>query len=415
MGGQEDDALVPAAPSVPLRKIFQRFWPYTRPYRRWLWVSLLLVAIAPAIDTLTIWLFKILVDDVLVPRNFGLFLWLVAAYAGLTLLGGLVSFGDDYLSAWISERFLLSLRSSFFRHIQSLSLDFFDRRKLGDIISRLTNDIMSIEELMLTGVTIGLSAILRLAFFIAALFYVEWQLALLALIVAPPFWLLARRFAYLVKQVSRQQRQRSCSISAVAEESPGNIALVQAYNREEQEADRFHRENLGNFQAEMATAKVEALFAPLIDILQLAALLIVIVAGAWELSNGWLTIGGLLVFIAFLSQLYDPVRSLSRLTTVAYAASASAERIVEFLDQRPTVIDPEVPAVLGRACGSVIFDAVSFRFPGERSDALSQVSFRVEPGETLALVGPSGSGKSTIAKLLLRFYDPASGQILLDG
>jgi ABC-type multidrug transport system fused ATPase/permease subunit len=302
MGGQEDDALVPAPPSVPLRKIFQRFWPYTRPYRRWLWVSLLLVAIAPAIDTLTIWLFKILVDDVLVPRNFGLFLWLVAAYAGLTLLGGLVSFGDDYLSAWISERFLLSLRSSFFRHIQSLSLDFFDRRKLGDIISRLTNDIMSIEELMLTGVTIGLSAILRLAFFIAALFYVEWQLALLALIVAPPFWLLARRFAYLVKQASRQQRQRSGSISAVAEESPGNIALVQAYNREEQEADRFHRESLGNFQADMATAKVEALFAPLIDILQLAALLIVIVAGVWELSNGWLTIGGLLVFIAFLSQ-----------------------------------------------------------------------------------------------------------------
>ncbi|CCF84013.1 ABC transporter related [Nitrolancea hollandica Lb] len=403
-----------AAPMVPVREVVRRFWPYTKPYRRWLWVMLLLVALAPAIDTVTLWLFKVLIDDVLVPRNYGLFIWVAAAYFGLTVVGGLVSFGDDYLTAWVGERFLLALRTSFFRHIQSLSLDFFERRKLGDILSRLTGDISSIEELVLTGVTSALSSILRLVFFTGALFYINWQLALLALIVAPPFWLLARRFAFLIKQATREQRRRSGSISSVAEESLANIALVQAYNRQEQEAERFHRENLGNFRAEMASAKIGALFTPVIEILQLAGILIVVAAGVWELSHGWLTIGGLLVFIAFMTQLYEPVRGLSRLASSAFAASAGAERIIEFLDQRPSVTDPEFPAEIERARGAITFDAVSFRYPGAGPETLSQVSFQVNPGETLALVGASGAGKTTITKLMLRFYDPLAGRILID-
>ncbi len=415
MGGQqEEEALVAAAPMVPVREVFRRFWPFTKPYRRWLWVMLLLVALSPAIDTVTIWLFKVLIDDVLVPRNYGLFIWVAAAYFGLTVVGGLVSFGDDYLTAWVGERFLLTLRTSFFRHIQSLSLDFFERRKLGDILSRLTGDISSIEELVLTGVTSALSSILRLVFFTGALFYINWQLALLALIVAPPFWLLARRFAFLIKQATREQRRRSGSISSVAEESLANIALVQAYNRQEQEAERFHRENLGNFRAEMASAKIGALFTPVIEILQLAGILIVVAAGVWELSHGWLTIGGLLVFIAFMTQLYEPVRGLSRLASSAFAASAGAERIIEFLDQRPAVTDPEFPAEIERARGAITFDAVSFRYPGAGPETLSQVSFQVNPGETLALVGASGAGKTTITKLMLRFYDPLAGRILID-
>lgn len=131
---------------------------------------------------------------------------------------------------------------------------------------------------MLTGAA-ALSFFLRLAFFTAALFYLQWEFALLTLIVAPPFWLLARRFAYLIKPASREQTRRSGSITSVAEESLSNIALVQAYNRQDQEADRFHRENLGIFRAEMASAKVGALFTPLIDILQLAGVLFVIAAG----------------------------------------------------------------------------------------------------------------------------------------
>src|SRR5215207_2727267 len=128
MGMEGAQALVAAAPPVPIRDIFRRFWPYAQPYRKWLLVALILIALVPAIDTATIWMFKIVVDEVLVPRDFGPFAWIAAAYLGLTLLGGAVGFFDDYLSDWVAGRFLLDLRVQFFEHVQTLSLDFFDRR-----------------------------------------------------------------------------------------------------------------------------------------------------------------------------------------------------------------------------------------------------------------------------------------------
>src|SRR5215210_4537285 len=142
---EESRGGVAAAPVVPVREIFGRFWPYARPYRRWLPLLLLLVALGSAIEGATIWIYKVLVDEVLVPQNFGLLGWLVLAYLGLTLFDGLVSFCDAYLSDWVGEKFLLSLRTGFFRHLQSLPMGFFDRRKLGDIISRLSDDVDAIE------------------------------------------------------------------------------------------------------------------------------------------------------------------------------------------------------------------------------------------------------------------------------
>ncbi len=414
-GTEEDPSLVSAAPPVPVREIFRRFWPYARPYRRWLLLTLLFVALGPAIEAATIWMYKILVDDVLVTGDFGLLGWVILAYLALTILDGVVGFCDEYLSSWVGESFLVSLRTGFFSHLHRLSLGFFDRRRLGDVISRLSDDVDTIEDFMLSGMTSAISYMFQLVFFTGALFYLQWRLALVSLFVVPLFWLAARFFSRLIKRAAREERQRSGSTNAVAEESLSNAALVQAYNRQDFEVARFHRENLGSFAAQMASTRLSATFSPLVNLIELASVLVVIVVGTWELSQRRLSIGGLLVFMVYLSQLYTPIRGLSSLLNKVYAASAGAERIIEFLDQRPSVVEREDAVTLHDAHGRLEFDAVSFRYPDTDRDALSEVSFGVGPGEVLALVGPSGAGKSTVAKLLLRFYDPNAGEIRLDG
>jgi ATP-binding cassette subfamily B protein len=411
----DSQALVAASPAVPVREIFRRFWPYARPYRRWMVVGLLLIAAVPAIDTAMIWMFKLVVDDVLVPQTFGPLLWIALAYLGLTVLNGVFSFFDEYVSTWIGERFLLSLRTNFFRHLQGLSLAFFERRRLGDVLSRLTGDVAAIESFVLSGVTDAISYVLQILFFAGALFYLRWDLALVSLVITPLFWLIARHFSRMIKVASREKRRRSGSISSVAEESLSNIALVQAYNRQDSEIERLHEQGIGSYEAEMATTRIKALYSPLVDLAQLLGVLLVLGMGTWELSRGALTLGGLLVFITFLTQLYTPIRSLGKLVNRIYSASAAAERIIEFLDETPAVASPARPRSLGSGARSLAFDGVRFRYPGTDGFAVKDVSFRLAPGQTIALVGPSGSGKSTIAKLLLRFYDPQAGSIQVDG
>ncbi|MER7466916.1 ABC transporter ATP-binding protein [Streptomyces sp. NPDC097981] len=413
----DPDAVVAAAPPVSPREAFRRFWPYTRGGRRWLVPILLFSMIGPLIDAAEIWLFKIVVDEVLVPRDLRPFLWIALAYLGLVICSGALEFADDVMSTWVGERFLLALRSDVYRHVQGLSLGFFERRRLGDVLSRITGDVDAIETFLLSGLANGLYHVIRLGVFLGLLFYLRWDLTLLALVIVPLFWGAARRFSRLVKAASRERRRRSGSISAIAEESLGNIALVQAYNRQATEEGRFARESMGRFRAAMVSARIRSVYGPIVEVIELTGALAVMGLGTWKLAQGQLTLGGLLVFLALLGKLYSPIRDLSQLTNTFYAASASAERIIELLDQRPQVAEVEAARArrIGRARGNVEFRGVSFRYPGTSRWALRDVSFRVPPGTTLALVGASGAGKSTVGKLQLRFYDPDRGAVLLDG
>ena len=403
------------AASIPIREIARRFWPYARPYRFWLCLSFFLTLLVPVIAAAQIWMFKLVIDEVLVPKDFGPFAWIAAAYLALTILAGAVSFAADYLSVWIGESFLLELRTSVFRHVQGLSLDFFERTRLGDVLARLTGDVSAIETFVLSGVTRAVSYAAQIAIIAGVLLYLQWELALPVLLVVPLLWLATRFFTRLVKQASREKRRRSGSLSAVAEESLANAPLVQAYNRQATEVDRFRRQNAAAFEAELAVTRLKAVFAPVLDVLRISIALVIIGLGTLALQQGRLTLGGLIVFLTYFGMLYTPIKGAGRLTNSVFAATAGAERIIEVLDERPAVVSPSHGRSLERAQGRIEFRHVSFAYPADDRHALSDVTFSAAPGETVAMVGRSGAGKSTLAKLLLRFYDPAQGSIHLDG
>jgi ABC-type multidrug transport system fused ATPase/permease subunit len=413
--GTQSPVLIDDVPHAGPKAIFRRFWPYTRPFRTRLWITVALVAIGPMFDTAGIWMFKVFIDDVLTPENFGLFPVIAALYVGITLAGGAVSYTSDYLSAWISEKFMLDLRTSVFAHLHRLSVGFFERRPLGDVLSRLTGDIATIEQTVVSGLVTSLSCMFTILLYAGAVFYLNWQLGLVAMIAAPLFLVVTRSFGGPIKAASRERRRRMGAITTVAEESFGNAALVQAYDQQAAETARFHEEGVGCFTAQMVSTRLRAVFSPLIALLEALGVLLVLGLGMWELAQHRITLGGLLVFVVYLTELYSPIRGIGRLSNSVYAASASAERIMELQDLTPLVADPAQPRRIGRAAGILDVHDVSLTYPGAPRPSLSGVDFTVGRGQKLALVGASGAGKSTLAKLLLRLYDPDSGAIRLDG
>jgi ATP-binding cassette subfamily B protein len=379
-----------------------------------LWLSPILIIVTPAVDAAAILLFRVLVDDVLTPRDFRAFPSVAAAFVGITLLAGLLGFVRQYLGAWIGENFLHRMRTRVFAHLHTLSVSFFDRRRLGDILSRLTGDVAAIESVVLSGVIGIIANALKIVLFAGVLFFLDWHLALASLIAVPVFWAAARVFARRIKVASREVRQRAGSITVVAEESLGNATLIQAYGREQAEVDRFAAQSLGSVRAELAAARLGAMFSPLVDVVVLGVLTI-LGLGIWELTAGRITLGGLLAFLIFLSQLYSPVQGLGQLSTSLFSAAAAAERIIDLLDQQPSVSVPAHPIALHHPCrGQLRLEKVSFAYPDTATEVLRQVSVTALAGQTTAIVGASGAGKTTLLKLLLRFYDPTAGRITLD-
>jgi ABC-type multidrug transport system fused ATPase/permease subunit len=426
------DSTVEHAPAISIRRIVQRFWPQLRPYRWWLLLVLLLIIIGLGLDAGMIWLFEILVDQVLTPPNPSLFPVVAAGYAGITLMVGLITFADQYLTAWMGEGFLHRLRMRVFSHLQSLPLQFFERRPAGDTISRLTSDISAIEDLVLTGATGAAQNILRIIVYSGILFFLNWQLALTALVALPVFALCSRFFSGRSQRASREVRRRAGQIGAVAEENLGAMPLVQAYNLAPREIARFGAQSNAVRAAELTATRIRALFAPITDLFEVAGVLLILGFGLFALVNKQLTLGDLLAFLIYLSQLYAPARSLAGLATTAYAATAGAERVIELLDHKPAstprLAPPAAPGGMAAPLGTtalsgtsgrpvrrgVEFNRVRFRYPGQPADALHEVSFTVPRGTCVAVLGASGSGKSTLLRLLQRFDDPSAGTIRLD-
>lgn len=413
--GDADDEGDEHTPTIPARTAFRRFWPLTRGLRRWLVIVWVCTVIAALAETEAILLFGDLTDHALQKGSLNAFWSPAAQWLGVAIAGAVVAYAGNSLAAWTTERFVMRLREQVFDHVQQLPPHFFQRHRQGDLLSRLTSDVDTIETLVVSGLVGAASALFSAVFYAAAAFWLRWDLAAATFVLAPLFWLAARRFAGSIKDVSRQGRVADGAITSVVEESLGNIVLTQAYDRRDAERRRLNEEANAWFRASVRSTRLNEAYQQLVAVIETVCVLAVIGIGAWEISTGRMTLGQLLAFSAFLGYLYPPVRGLAQLGLTVTAATAGAERLIEVLDVRPSVTDPRRGTDSGRPDGAVEVHDVGFRYPGADRTALDGLSFTVSPGELVIITGPSGAGKSTVSKLLLRFYDPDSGEILLDG
>lgn len=410
----EQSALVDVAASLRLVDIARRFWPRLRPLRGWLVLGLLLLTVAPLISVAEAVLYQRLVDDVLVPAAFEPLLVLALLYIGLNVASGVVSGADDYLATYVSQRFLVDLRRDVFSHVLSLPAATQDRRRLGDTLTRLTSDVAAVERFMVSQVSEGVGALVRLLVLVGALVWMDWQLALASFVVAPAFWWVSTRFARLTRDVSRERRRRGGSLGSVTEEALANTALVQSYGREDHAVATYDGHNRAIAGAELAASRIRALFLPLVDLAELVGVLAVVGLGVWSLSTDRLTLGGLLAFLTLLMQCFGPVRTLADLVPALFSASAGVERVVELLDE-PAGGDRPGATPLPRGPGALSVREVSYAYAGAAVPALDGFSLDVAAGEVVALVGPSGSGKSTLGRLLSRQLVADAGVVAIDG
>jgi ATP-binding cassette subfamily B protein len=400
---------------MTIRQAFARFWPLTRGDRRWYVLVCGCVIVAAACETVAILLFGSLTDHALEQGSLAAFWHPASAWLAVAVVGAIIGYFGNSLAYWSGERFVRRLRARVFAHVQELPPDFFQRYRRGDLVERLSGDVEAIEQLVVSS-TIGVaSAVFRVVLFSAAAFWLRWDLALATVVLAPLLWLAANIFAGPIRKFARAERVADGAITSVLEESFGAIELTQAYNRKPAEEQRLDREAVSWLRASVSGARRSELYEQIVEVLETLCVLGVIGLGVWEISRGRMTLGGLLSFAAFLGYLYPPLRSLGELNLTATAATAATERLEELLSVAPSVTDPEHAVELDPVHGRIEFAGVGFRYPGAGSPALTDFDLTVEPGEFVVLTGPSGLGKSTIAKLLLRFYDPTTGEIRLDG
>ena len=367
------------------------------------------VALAPP------YLAKLAIDEGINNANLDRLTWIVVLFLAAAVAALLLSSANTYLTGWTGERVLADLRNKLFRHLERLSMGFYERNRAGAIVSRITNDVEALDQLVTDGVTSLVQNTLLLLGTAVVLFLLDWRLALATLTVLPPMALITAWFRRRSNRAYRNVRERLGLVTATLAEDISGMRVVQSFTREPVQERAFHGVNDRYRAANYETTVLNAIYFPAVDLLSSAATAIVFGYGGWLVYHGDMSAGTLFAFALYLGNFFDPIQQLSQLYNTFLAAIAALDKIVGVLDEQPQVVDAEDAIQLPRIDGRVHFDGVRFGYGAEFPEVLHGLDLDIPAGTTVALVGQTGAGKSTIAKLLARFYDPTEGRIEIDG
>jgi ATP-binding cassette subfamily B multidrug efflux pump len=355
--------------------------------------------------------------DVAIPaRDLGLLGTLAAAFFGVLLIEFVVEYGQALTTAFIGQRVMFDLRMRLFGHLQRLSIGFFDRNPVGRLMTRVTSDVETLNELFSAGVVSVLGDIVTLLAIMIVMLLLDWRLALVAFAVIPFVWATAALFRRHVREAFREIRHRLALLNSYLQERLSGMRIVQLFGREAESARQFEALNRDHLDAHLRSITVYAIFFPVVELLTAVAMALLLWYGGLRVFDGTLTIGVLAAFIQYTRRFFQPLQDLSEKFNLLQSAMASSERIFGLLDEPVVVLEPAEPKRLPVPVrGEVRFEGVWFRYAANGPWVLRDVSFTARPGQTVALVGHTGAGKTTVVNLLLRFYDVDQGRITIDG
>ena len=397
---------------------FLRLLGLCRPYRLWLSGGALCLIFAGGLGLALPWVIRGLIDNALGTGG-GAAIWVpLVALVLIAIAQAGFTFGQSLLLAYAGEKLVADLRARLYRHLQGLSVGFFDGRRVGELLSRLTNDVAAIQQAITSGVLNSLQQIILLIGAAALLFATEWRLAAVALLTVPPIVIASAIFGKRLQRLTVETQAELGTTTTMLEETIAGARTVRAFGREEYEIGRYDGGVRRTFDAAMRRARLRAGFVPFITLCALLGVIGVLVLGAWQVGQGSLTPGALVSAILYITLMATAVGSLTGVYAQLREASGAAERLFELLDTSSEIADsPTAHPLPAQLRGAVRFDRLTFRY-GKRPEAravLRDFSLSIAPGERVAIVGASGAGKSTLVNLLLRFYDPVDGAVTLDG
>ncbi|MDR2431389.1 MAG: ABC transporter ATP-binding protein/permease [Candidatus Margulisbacteria bacterium] len=394
-------------------KLYLRLWPFFREY----WGRCLVVLLNVFLFALANLYFLALVKELsydIERANVGLFLYRIAAGFVLAGIRSLASFGQSYNMDWIGQRLVMKLRLRMYEHLQKLSMDFFNKWKVGEIMSRSTNDLQVIQTVFVANIVTLLPEAVTFVGVLIYLAVLNWQLLLMMVITLPLFAFLIQLFTSRMRRISKYNQRKLADLASVLQESIYGVSIIKAFAAERKEINKYARENERSFWISMKGSRLHALQEPILFMLQISMILLILMVGGIQIIEGNITVGNFISFCLGMGMLVNPVTIFGKVSVKQQQAYVALDRIFELLDIEPTV--KEAPKPQRRTiAGNVVFKDLSFAYNAANGLVLKDINLEVKAGEVIALVGPSGGGKTTLVNLLPRFYDTTNGQVLIDG